>query len=155
MIDLYVRKARMQDVKTIHSLLMERAKLHELLPRSFSELYSHLRDFFVLADKNGPEVYGCCALSITWEDLAEVRSLVVDTSARNGGWGRRLLEACLSEAVTLGIYRVFTLTYIPDFFAKQGFRLVEKDVLPQKVWADCIHCVKFPECDEIAMLMDL
>ncbi len=151
----YIRKARVQDVKTIHGLLMHFYKLGLLLPRSYNELYSHLRDFFVVAPFAGGPVVGCCALSITWEDLAEIRSLAVAETMQRQGWGKRLVEACLSEAVTLGLYRIFALTYQVDFFASQGFEEVSKDVLPQKVWSDCIKCPKFPECDEIAMAMDL
>ncbi len=151
----YLRKARIEDVKTIHALLMECAKGELLLPRSFNQLYSHLRDFYVLASKEGKDVKGCCALSICWEGLAEIRSLVVHPDVQKKGYGRKLVEACLSEAVTLGVYKVFTLTYQRDFFAKMGFEEVSKEKLPQKVWADCIHCPKFPECDEIAMVMEM
>ena len=126
------------------------------MPRSFNELYSHLRDFFVLAPLEGKgEIMGCCALSINWADLGEIRSLAVDEELQKKKWGKRLVEACLSEAVTLGIFRIFTLTYQKDFFERQGFTEVNKDVLPQKVWSDCIKCPKFPDCDEIAMLIDL
>jgi amino-acid N-acetyltransferase len=24
--------------------------------------------------------------------------------------------------------------------------------LPQKIWGDCVHCAKFSDCDEIAVL---
>jgi len=151
----YLRKARIEDVKTIHALLMECAKGELLLPRSFTELYAHLRDFYVLSPTQGKDVLGCCALSICWEGLAEIRSLVVHSSIQRMGFGKKLVEACLSEAVTLGVYRVFTLTYQREFFAKLGFLEVTKESLPQKVWSDCIHCPKFPECDEIAMLMEM
>lgn len=151
----YLRKSRIQDVKAIHALLMESAKGELLLPRSFNQLYSHLRDFYVLSAREGGEVKGCCALSICWEGLAEIRSLVVHPDLQRQGWGRKLVEACLSESVTLGVYKVFTLTYQRDFFAKIGFEEVSKEKLPQKVWADCIHCPKFPECDEIAMVMEM
>jgi len=151
----YLRKARIEDVKTIHALLMECAKGELLLPRSFTELYAHLRDFYVLSPSEGKDVFGCCALSICWEGLAEIRSLVVHSSIQRMGFGKKLVEACLSEAVTLGVYRVFTLTYQREFFAKLGFLEVTKESLPQKVWSDCIHCPKFPECDEIAMLMEM
>lgn len=153
--DLYLRKAQIQDVRQIHALLMDCAKKEFLLPRSFSQLYSHLRDFYVLAERSGRGVHGCCALTIAWEDLAEIRSLAVDEHLRKKGWGGKLVEACLSEAVTLGLYRVFTLTYQKGFFEHLGFVEVEKEKLPQKVWADCINCPKFPECDEIAMLMEM
>jgi amino-acid N-acetyltransferase len=127
-----------------------------LLPRSYNELYSHLRDFLVLDKVGESQICGCCALNIAWANLAEIRSLVVDESQQRQGWGKRLVEACLSEALTLGVYRVFTLTYQTDFFARLGFVQVSKDVFPQKVWADCLHCPKFPECcDEVAMQLEL
>ncbi|ACV68152.1 N-acetyltransferase [Desulfohalobium retbaense] len=152
---LYLRKAIIQDVPAIHGLLMQAAKQELLLPRSYNELYSHLRDFYVVARRDGESPVGCCALTITWQDLAEIRSLVVDDSLRGQGWGRRLVETCLSEAVTLGVYRVFTLTYVPRFFEGLGFEYVSRDIFPQKVWADCLRCPKFPDCDEIAMLMQM
>lgn len=151
----FIRNARVQDVKSIHRLLMDCSRDGLLLPRPLNQLYCHLRDFYVIDPDDGSDIIGCCALSIFWEDLAEIRSLVVAPEARKGGWGRKLVDACVSEAVTLGIYKVFTLTYQMPFFAKLGFEEVSKDVLPQKIWADCINCPKFPECDEIAMLITL
>jgi len=155
MTNLFIRKARIQDVKQIHALLMHCARKEFLLPRSFNQLYSHLRDFFVLAEHDAPGIRGCCALSICWEDIAEIRSLAVNDDIQNQGWGGKLVEACLSDAVTLGIFKVFTLTYRPRFFERLGFAPVDKERLPQKVWADCINCPKFPECDENALLMEM
>ncbi len=153
---LYLRKATIQDVASIHPLLLQSSRHGALLPRSYSELYKHLRDFFVLVDNGDARLKGFCSLSITWENLAEIRSLVVVEEAQGQGWGRRLVDTCLSEAITLGIYRVFTLTYKTTFFASMGFQEVDKEQLPQKVWADCLSCPKFPDsCDEVAMLMDL
>jgi amino-acid N-acetyltransferase len=153
--DFFLRKARIPDVKTIHALLMQCAREQALLPRSYNQLYSHLRDFYVVTTGEGREVMGCCALNICWEDLGEIRSLVVAPHVQRLGLGRILVEACLSEAVTLGLYKVFTLTYQQGFFAKMGFAEVTKDQLPQKVWADCINCPRFPECDEVAMVMEM
>ena len=150
-----IRKARMQDVRGIHAMLMECAGRQELLPRSLNDLYGHLRDFMVLVDARGDSVLGCCAFAICWEGLGEIRSLAVAADMQRGGWGRKLVEACLSEAVMLGLYRVFTLTYVPGFFEKLGFSLTSKDVLPQKVWADCLNCPKFPDCDEVSMILEL
>lgn len=150
-----LRKARMGDVKWIHALLMECSKQELLLPRSYSDLYGHLRDYYVVCQEGAEGILGCCALSIVWDNLAEIRSLAVVTRARGTGWGNKLVESCLSEAVTLGIYKVFTLTYQAVFFQKLGFEEIGKDVLPQKVWADCLRCPKFPDCDETAMLMEM
>ncbi|SDN57242.1 amino-acid N-acetyltransferase [Desulfonauticus submarinus] len=152
---LYIRKARIKDVKAIHGLLMDYANEGLLLPRSYSELYSQLRDYLVLAERTTEDIYGCCALTIVWDNLAEVRSLAVRRDKQGSGWGRKLVEMCLSEAITLGIYKVFVLTYQKNFFAHLGFKVVDKNVLPQKVWADCLKCPKFPECDEIAMLIEM
>ncbi len=152
----YLRKATIQDVPPIHGLLMKYSRQELLLPRSYNELYSHLRDFFVIDSSEKTMIKGFCALTITWENLAEIRSLVVDEPFQRLGWGRRLVEACLSEALMLGIYKVFTLTYQTEFFVSLGFNEVKKEVLPQKVWADCLHCPKFPDfCDEVAMLLEL
>lgn len=149
-----VRKARISDVRIIHGLLFGSAQKGLLLARSFNQLYGALRDFYVAETPSG-EVVGCCALSICWEDLGEIRSLVVDEDHRRMGIGAALARACLDEARKLGLKRVFALTYEADFFAALGFALVEKDVLPQKVWTDCINCPKFPDCDEIAMLLPI
>lgn len=151
-----LRKARIQDVKAIHGLLLRPGEGDGLvLPRSFNQLYSHLRDFFVAADRETDEVLGCCALCICWDDLAEVRSLMVRREHRGQGLGRLLVDACLSEAVTLGIYRVFVLTNQEAFFLKMGFAEAAKDALPQKAWTDCVNCPHFPDCDETAMVMEL
>jgi len=149
-----VRKARMEDVKDIHALLLSTAGEGMLLPRSLTQLYSHLRDFFVMRDA-GDVLIGCGALSIMWEGLAEIRSLLVAPACRSSGGGRLLVRACLDEARELGLRRVFALTYQVAFFERQGFSVVSKDVLPQKVWVDCVHCAKFPDCDETAVLLDV
>jgi len=152
----HLRKARITDVKGIHKLLMTPTGDEGLvLPRSFNQLYSHLRDFFVIVGDADDTVLACCALAISWENLAEVRSLVVARDERGQGLARKLVEACLSDAVTLGIYRVFALTNTVPFFEHMGFVETSKDSLPQKVWSDCLNCPRFPDCDEIAMVMEL
>lgn len=143
-----------RDMKEVHALLLGGASAGQLLPRSLSDLYSHTRDFVIARDENG-HVAGCCALSIVWEDLAEIRSLFVREDLRGRNIGRLLCEASLDAARAFGIRSVFTLTYKTAFFAHLGFVEVGKDVLPQKIWADCIHCPKFPDCDEIAMRRDV
>lgn len=121
-----------------------------LLPRSLANAYSHTRDFVIIRDLAG-RVAGCCALSLVWEDVAEIRSLCVREDMRGQGLGRRLCERCLEQARELGIRKVFTLTYKTNFFKNLNFSEIGKETLPQKIWADCIHCPKFPDCDEIAM----
>lgn len=148
-----IRKAQMRDVKEIQKLLTNFASRGDMLSRSLSELYESLRDFYVAVE--GEKLLGAAALHIVWDDLAEVRSVAVSEEAGRKGIGSRLVQACIDEAKEIGLGRVFCLTYKPDFFAKFGFRLVDKSELPHKVWGDCIKCVKFPDCDENAMILDL
>lgn len=150
-----IRKATVRDVGAIHRLLKKHAERGELLPRALSDLYDDVRDFNVFEPKSGEAIAGTCALHVCWEDLAEVRSLAVSKPYQGEGVGSALVKAALAEAEVLGIERVFTLTYQPDFFKKHGFEVIDKAALPQKIWAECIKCVKFPDCDEIAMLKRL
>jgi amino-acid N-acetyltransferase len=148
-----IRKAQINDVKEIQKLLITFASRGDMLSRSLSELYESLRDFYVCEQED--KLLGTAALHIVWEDLAEVRSVAVSENAGRQGIGSQLVQACIAEARELGLKRIFCLTYKPDFFAKHGFRLVDKSELPHKVWGDCIKCVKFPDCDENAMILDL
>jgi len=148
-----IRKAKLGDAKQIHTLINFYAKKGELLPRSLNEIYEDLRDFF-LYEKEG-NIVGVCALHINWEDLAEIRSLAVKEEYCGQGYGTQLVKRCLQEARELEIKQVYTLTYRPTFFERLGFRLIDKNQLPQKVWSDCIKCYKFPECDEVALIYRL
>jgi amino-acid N-acetyltransferase len=151
---LVIRRACMKDVSQIFSLVNQMARVkNNLLPRSMSELYEHVRDFIVVAD--GDKVIGTCSLHIFWEDLAEVRSLAVDSNYQGQSWGEQLMKAIIEDARQLGVLRLFTLTTIPIFFEKFGFTISTKEQLPQKTWSECYRCPKFTECDEYALVLDL
>jgi len=148
-----IRKAMLKDVKEIQRLMKLYSNRGEILPRSLSEIYDDLRDFFVsIRNRN---VVGICALHICWDDLAEIRSLAVHEEDRKRGMGLKLVRACLEEAKMLGVKRVFALSYRPEFFERLGFKKVDKAALPHKIWSDCLKCVKFPDCDEVALLKEL
>lgn len=148
-----LRKAQIKDVKEIQKLLTFFASRGDMLSRSLAELYEAIRDFYIIEDDG--RILGTAALHIVWEDLAEVRSVAVVDDAGRRGIGTRVVQACIDEARELGLKKVFCLTYKPDFFGKFGFRVVDKSELPHKVWGDCMKCVKFPDCDEIAMILEL
>jgi amino-acid N-acetyltransferase len=148
-----VRKAKIRDVKEIHSLILPFASEGRLLPRSLSELYARVRDFFVAEDDG--RVIGCAALKIIWDDLSEIASLAVKLEYQRKGIGRQLVEACLEEAKSLGLPRTFVLTYETAFFERLGFKVVDKSIFPQKIWVDCLKCPKFPNCDEVAMVKEM
>jgi amino-acid N-acetyltransferase len=144
-----IRPARMSDVREIHKLLQVFAEKGLLLGRSISSLYDQLRDFIVYDDGG---VQGACALHICWDNLAEIRSLAVAEKMQGRGVGRELVESCLTEALRLEIDNVFVLTYQAGFFRKLQFEEIEKSELPHKIWSDCLHCPKFPDCDEDALI---
>jgi amino-acid N-acetyltransferase len=148
-----IRPARIPDARIIHQLLLTYAKEGQLLGRSLAAIYDSIRDFYIYEEDG--KILGIGALAICWEDLAEVRSLAVVPGQHGKGIGRKIVERCLQEARDLGIKRVFALTYQPEFFQKLGFAEIDKSQLPQKVWGDCINCVKFPDCDEFALAINI
>lgn len=148
-----IRHARIADARAIHQLLLVYAQQGQLLGRPLADIYDAIRDFYVYEEDG--VILGTGALAICWEDLAEIRSLAVAPGQQGKGVGRRIVESCLIEARELGLKRVFALTYQPDFFKRLGFHDIEKSELPQKVWGVCINCVKFPDCDELALAIDL
>lgn len=148
-----LRKARTGDVLAMQRLINGFADKGAMLHRSLSELYENIRDFFVVEEND--QVVGCAALHISWKDLAELKSLAVEETAQGRGYGRLLVEACVKEAEEIGLSRVFALTYVPGLFTKMGFQVVEKAILPRKVWTECVYCPKFPDCGEIAVLIGI
>ncbi|MBN2426778.1 MAG: N-acetyltransferase [Deltaproteobacteria bacterium] len=148
-----VRDALMTDAGQIHQLLLQYTKEGLVLPRALTEIYQDIREFVVTEDDG--LLTGVCSLHIWWQDLAEVRSLAVRKGMEKQGLGKKLVEACLEEARSLGLTKIFALTYRPDFFARLGFVVIDKSELPQKIWGDCVKCPKFPECDETAVRIEI
>jgi amino-acid N-acetyltransferase len=148
-----IRKARTADAIQIHALVNHYAKSEQMLPRTLLSVYENIRDFYVAVIDG--RVVGCSALHFTWGDMAEVRSLAVDETAGRRGIGRALVEANIAEAREHGLVQVYAFTYVVDFFARLGFRVVAHDAMPRKVWMDCLNCPKFNCCDEVAMVLDL
>jgi len=148
-----IRKARVNDVVVMKQIISAYSKDELMLARSLSEIYENIRDYYICEiDK---EVVGCCALHIVWEDLAEILALAVKPDCARKGVGTKLVSACLEEAETLGMKEVFALTYVPEFFETLGFRVVDKNSLPRKIWSGCVRCPKFPDCNEIAVLRSI
>lgn len=152
-VPIVLRKPTVKDVPAMAGIINAYAAQGQMLPRSLHKLYQSLRDFMVV-EVDG-HVIACGALAVLWEDLAEIRSLAVANDWRRKGLGRIMVQYFLQEARGLGLDRVFALTYQPGFFERLGFRMVPRDSLPQKVWGECLDCTKFPNCDEVALVLDL
>lgn len=148
-----IRKAKIKDIKQIQSLINYFAGQNLMLPRSLNELYENLRDFWVCEEDS--KITGCCALHVSWDDLAEIKSLAVAEKRQKKGVGARFVAACINEAKEIGAKKVFVLTYKPQYFKRFGFKKVEHAGLPHKIWAECINCPKFPNCQETAMVKQL
>ena len=105
-----LRKATVSDVPQMQRLVNAWAKQGVMLPRSLHSLYEHLRDYLVAVD--GERMVGCVSLHVTWEDLAEIRTLAVAPESHGQGVGRRLVEQALQDARDLGLTHIFVLTYV-------------------------------------------
>jgi len=147
-----VRKPTLRDVPGIAKLIRHYAERRFMLPRSPDQISETLRDFFI-CEEDG-EVVACGALHL-WSDLAEIRSLAVAESHWRRGLGTAIVRSCLEEARALGVKTVFTLTYQPGFFERLGFQRTHKERFPQKIWVDCALCPQFPNCGEVALILDL
>jgi amino-acid N-acetyltransferase len=145
-----VRSANVNDVKAINGLINAYAERDLMLFRSLADIYTNLQNFFV-AEQDG-QVIGCCALEVIWSDLAEVKSLAVEENHKGRGVGASLVNAAVEKAKLIGVPKVFGLTLKPEFFEKLGFKVVDKNELPMKVWSDCARCPKQQNCDETAVI---
>ncbi len=147
-----LRHARTADVPDICALINQYAEKGLMLHRSHESVYDTLREFLVAEDDG--ELLGCCAVDIVWSNLAEVKSLAVSPAARGRGVGSALVSEGMEQARQLGVERFFALTYEQRFFEKLGFGVVDRHMLPDKVWRECIACPKADHCDEIAVLYE-
>ena len=148
------RKATFADVDEIYDLIAGYAAQGVMLPKPHSVLYETLREFVVAEEVESKKIVGVGALHLTWNELAEVRSMAVDKNFSRQGIGSSIVKKLLEEGRTVGVKKFFTLTYRPEFFKSLGFELTTKESLPHKIWKDCMDCPKFPNCDEIAMTLE-
>lgn len=144
------RRATSEDVDTLYELIKGYAEQGVMLPRSREALARSI-DTFVVAEAGG-EVVGCGSLTRLGDELVEIRSLGITEGYKSLGIGSKLVDALIEQAKDLGISRVMALTYAVPFFERNGFKVVDKEIFPEKVWKDCVHCPKQFACDEIAVL---
>ena len=135
--DAEIRRARTADVATIGALVDRYAAAGILLGKAPVALYEDVQEFWV-AESDGA-VVGCGALHVMWEDLAEVRTVAVDPSARGRGIGSRLVGQLLETARWLGVRRLFVLTFEVDFFARHGFREIEGTPVETEVYEELLR----------------
>jgi amino-acid N-acetyltransferase len=150
---MIIRSAKVTDVKEIHKLVEQYANNKEMLHRSLNAIYENIQEFIVVEDEN--KIVGCGALHVSWADLAEVKALAVSESHKRQGLGRKIVETLQENAKKLGIYKVFALSFKSEFFKKLGYAVIPKEILPHKIWNECVNCYLFPNCGEIPLLISL
>ncbi|KWX75779.1 acetyltransferase [Paenibacillus riograndensis] len=134
-------------------MIEEYAQRGIMLPRSRQALTRQI-DQFVIAELDGKFI-GCGSLFRLGADLVEVRSIGLRDEGKGKGVGSMILEKLTEEARRQKIPKIMALTYAVDFFLRNGFTVVEKEIFPEKVWTDCVNCKKQHACDEIAVLKKL
>ncbi|WP_098742697.1 N-acetyltransferase [Paenibacillus sp. EZ-K15] len=144
------RKAKLEDVEPLYQMIQGYAEKGIMLPRSKKVLEKQIGEF-VVAESEG-NVIGCGSLCQLGNDLVEIRSLGISDGYKGQGIGSMLVDSLLEEAKRRELPKVMALTYEVSFFIKNGFAVVEKEIFPEKVWTDCVHCKKQHACDEIAVL---
>jgi amino-acid N-acetyltransferase len=145
----HVRAARTADVPAIQAL-REPDEGKVLLHHDLVALYEKLPEFRVVVDEND-RVVAAGALHVMWSDLAEVRSIVVDSSMRGQGLGHLILEALIDLAEQLGIKRVFCLTFETGFFGKHGFKEISDVPVDEATFAELARSTD----DGVAEFLDL
>ena len=151
MTTMKTRHATISDAAAVCGLINSYAERGLMLHRSMESFYDSLREFLVAVDDDG-QIVGCVAVDVMWSDLAEVKSLAVADGMRGKGIGSAMLASALADAASIGVKKLFALTYEQKFFARHKFEIIDREQLPEKVWRECIACDKVDACDEIAML---
>ena len=164
---IIIEKAQIRDVEEILELVNVFAESNLMLPRGPQYLYENIRDFVIASDRNVPVysltetreelhmIVACGSLHVLWEDIAEVRALAIHPDYQHLGLGSKLVQYMKQEAEQLGIKRLFTFTLTEDFFKTLGFKKIERNGLPPKVWGECSRCPKYFHCDEVGMVLEL
>jgi len=146
-----VKKPDLSNIIDIQSVLEPYVKEGIILKRDDDEVATNIRSYLLAYNKNKP--VGVGALHIFSPFLGEIRSLGVDKEFQGRGIGKLLVNELLNEAKSYGLKEVLVLTYKKDFFEKLGFIEIDKEAIPdKKIWADCIKCKFFPNCNEIALI---
>ena len=118
-----IRPARTSDIKSIRKIIDTYSLQRRLLAKETVMLYEDVQEFFV-AEQNGA-IIGCGALHVLWEDLGEVRTVAVNEEFRGQRIGHQILSAIIERAQSLGLKRLFCLTFETGFYGKHGFTEIQ------------------------------
>ena len=148
-----LRTAETDDARHLHALITANRVEGHLLPRTLDELTVHASRFVVAT--RGRKIVGCGELAPLSPQVAEVRSLAVDKSARHLGVGTMLVEELRVRARREGYDKLCAFTHAPGYFIPMGFSIVPHLWIPEKIFTDCVKCPLFRQCGQYAMVLPL
>lgn len=134
-----IRRARTTDVPAIRRLIDTYKGERVLLDKPMVALYEDVQEFWVAERDSDGTVVGCGALHVMWEDLAEIRTVAVDTACRGLGIGHMLLDRLLDTARVIGVRRIFVLTFEVEFFARHGFEPIDGTPVDHEVYEELLR----------------
>jgi amino-acid N-acetyltransferase len=134
---IIIRPARTGDVKQIRSIIDTFAAPGKMLEKETVTLFESVQEFVVAVD--GDQVIGCGALHVLWEDLAEVRTVAVKEEFHKNGIGHQIIEAIIDRARSVGVERIFCLTFQTEFFGKHGFKVIEGTPVEPDVYQELLR----------------
>jgi amino-acid N-acetyltransferase len=134
---IIIRPAHTADVKQIRSIIDTFAAPGKMLEKETVTLFESVQEFVVAVD--GDQVIGCGALHVLWEDLAEVRTVAVKEEFHKNGIGHQIIEAIIDRARSVGVERIFCLTFQTEFFSKHGFKVIEGTPVEPDVYQELLR----------------
>lgn len=138
----------------IHDLIKSFSDEKLMLPLTLEEICHRSHGFRIILD-DAQKVIACAYLDLFTLELAEIKSLAVAKEYQGKGLGTQLIEYCQQEAKELGIKKVFVLTYQEKFFTDNGYKIVDRNTLPEKVYRECVICPFYHNCNETAMIKEI
>ncbi len=132
-----VRPARTGDVRGILTLLDPWVQRRILLGKELVTLFEAVQEF-VVAEVDG-RLIGCGALHVMWEDLGEIRTLIVAEDWLHHGVGGAIVSQLEHQARVLGLSRLFCLTFEVEFFSRRGFEPIGEQVVDPDVYSQLLR----------------
>ena len=148
-----LRTGETADARRLHALITAAQADGHLLPRTLAEVTLHASRFVVAVRSR--KIVGCAELAPLSPQVAEVRSLVVDPSARSLGVGGMIVEELRARARREGFDKLSAFTHAPGYFMPMGFSIVPHLWVTEKVYTDCVKCPQFRRCGQYAMVLPL
>ena len=132
-----IRPAKTSDIKAIRTIIDTYSLQRRLLSKETVMLYEDVQEFFVAENDN--KVIGCGALHVLWEDLGEVRTVAVIEEFRGQNIGHQIMSAIIDRAQSLGLKRLFCLTFETGFFGKHGFNEIQGAPVEPEVYQQLLR----------------